>query len=86
MSKPLTVKNIPDAVYDRLKRSAEAHRRSLNSEVIACLESVLPPTRAGTSDLILRARALRATLEPGKFHPRDIDELKRLGKARVSGA
>lgn len=38
MPATLTLKNIPDAVYERLKRSAEAHRRSVNSEAIACLE------------------------------------------------
>lgn len=41
----LTLKNIPDAVYDRLKLAAEMHRRSLNSEAIVCLESVLLPTK-----------------------------------------
>jgi len=34
----LTIKGIPEAVYHRLKRRAEMHRRSLNSEVIVCLE------------------------------------------------
>jgi len=32
MPTTLTLKNIPDFVYDRLKLSAEAHRRSMNSE------------------------------------------------------
>ena len=39
----LTPKNIPDAVYERLKASAQSHRRSLNSEAIVCLDSVLLP-------------------------------------------
>jgi antitoxin FitA len=33
MPTTLTLKNIPDAVYDRLKLSAKMHRRSMNSEV-----------------------------------------------------
>ena len=37
MSVTLTLKNIPEDVYRRLKLSAEAHRRSLNSEAIVCL-------------------------------------------------
>ena len=45
MPTTLTLKNIPDEVYDRLKAPAEAHRRSLNSEAIVCLESVLLPRR-----------------------------------------
>ncbi len=43
MPTTLTLKNIPDEVYERLKASAEKHRRSLNSEAIVCLESVLAP-------------------------------------------
>jgi len=46
----LTLKNIPDAVYDRLKLAAEMHRRSLNSEAIVCLESVLLPTKTELLD------------------------------------
>ena len=76
----LTLKNIPDAVYDRLKRAAEMHRRSLNSEVIVCLESVLMPTRMMPSERIARARGLRAALPPGKFRARDMDAAKREGR------
>ena len=41
MSTTLTLKNIQDEVYARLKLAAEAHRRSMNSESIICLESAL---------------------------------------------
>jgi len=34
----VTVKNIPDGLYERLKASAETNRRSLNSEIIVCIE------------------------------------------------
>lgn len=34
----LTVKGIPDRVYRGLKKRAEAERRSLNREIILCLE------------------------------------------------
>jgi hypothetical protein len=36
MPSTITLKNIPDEVYERLKASAEANRRSLNSEAIVC--------------------------------------------------
>ena len=73
----LTLKNIPDAVYDRLKLAAAMHRRSLNSEAIVCLESVLLPTKMMPSERIARARELRAALPTGKFRARDIDAAKR---------
>ena len=79
MPTTLTLKNIPDAVYTRLKSAAVAHRRSLNSEAIVCLESVLLPTKIAPSERLARARELRATLtlSVGKFRARDIDAAKR---------
>ncbi len=43
MPTTLTLKNIPDEIYARLKTAAALHRRSLNSEAILCLETVLAP-------------------------------------------
>lgn len=80
MATTLTLKNIPDDVYQRLKASAEAHRRSLNSEAIVCLETVLLPGRMEPAERIARARALRADLAKGQFKGRDIDALKREGR------
>lgn len=81
MSTTLTLKNIPDEVYARLKRAAEAHRRSMNSEAIVCLEAVLLPERVAPAERLARARALRATLPRTKFRTRGIDALKRAGRA-----
>ena len=80
MPTTLTLKNIPDEVYDRLKAAAEAHRRSLNSEAIVCLESVLLPGRMDPGERIARARALRASLPKAKFKAREIDGFKREGR------
>lgn len=81
MPTTLTLKNIPDAVYDRLKASAEAHRRSMNSEAIVCLEAVLLPARVMPAERLARARELRSALQKGKFRARDIDVLKREGRS-----
>jgi len=80
MPTTLTLKNIPDEVYKRLKGSAETHRRSLNSEAIVCLESVLLPGRIPTTERLARARALRGALPKVKFKARDIDTMKREGR------
>jgi hypothetical protein len=37
----LTIKNIPENLYQKLKKSAEVNRRSINAEVIFCLEHLL---------------------------------------------
>jgi len=39
MSTTLTLKGLPDEVYGRLKESAVANHRSLNSEIIARLQA-----------------------------------------------
>ena len=40
----LTIKGVPQQLYLRLKRRARLHRRSLNSEVIICLEQAIQVT------------------------------------------
>lgn len=81
MPTTLTLKNIPDEIYERLRQSADLHRRSLNSEAIVCLETLLVPTRIALTQRLERARALRAGLPQGKFRAKDIDAAKRAGRA-----
>ena len=80
MPTSLTLKSIPDDVYQRLKASADAHRRSLNSEAIVCLETVLLPGKMTPTERLARARALRASLPQGKLRASDIDGLKHEGR------
>ena len=81
MPTTLTLKNIPDEVYERLKLAAGMHRRSLNSEAIVCLETVLVPARLSSTERLARARELRGGLTATKFAPGDIDAMKREGRA-----
>lgn len=62
----LTVKNIPTELYERLKASATEHRRSLNSEILVCLERALLSERLDPAAQLARADALRerAALTP----------------------
>lgn len=81
MPTTLTLKNIPDAVYERLKATAALHRRSLNSEAIVCLETVLAPGSVPPDERLARARALRAGLKRGAFDSDELDAMKRQGRA-----
>jgi plasmid stability protein len=81
MPTTLTLKNIPDELYGRLKAAAEAHRRSLNSEVLVCLESVLLPQRVSVEDRLSKARALRSALPAGAFNAEDIARIRTEGRA-----
>lgn len=80
MPTTLTLKNIPDDVYEQLKIAARTHRRSLNSEAIVCLETVLTPTRIAPGERLERARRLRAGLGKTRFQAAGIDDLKRQGR------
>ena len=53
----LTVKNIPEEIYERLKKSAAAHRRSINQEAIYCLDRALGSTRLLYGSLCRRLTA-----------------------------
>lgn len=59
----MTLKNVPDELYDRLRRQAQAHRRSINSEAIHCLESVLAPRRVTAEERLARIRSLRPEID-----------------------
>lgn len=81
MSTTLTLKNIPDSIYVRLREAADAHHRSMNSEVIACLEKVLAPVRIGAAGRIERARQLRSGLADKVFDPSEIAAALEEGRA-----
>ena len=68
----ITLKNIPDDLYQRLKLQARAHRRSLNSELIHCLETVLRPKRITAQERLERIRAMRPRIDPRAIGAQDI--------------
>ena len=80
MPTTLTLKNIPDEIYTRLKDLAAAHRRSLNSQAITCLESVLLHNQVSPTERLERARELRGGVRKAAFRSADVDKLKRLGR------
>lgn len=55
----LTIKNIPKDLYERLKQAAQAHRRSLNSEILYCVERTLVPYKLDVTSQLATARRLR---------------------------
>jgi plasmid stability protein len=55
----VTVKNIPDELYERLKTAAETHRRSINSEIIVCIENAVMSRRINPDEVLENARRLR---------------------------
>ena len=76
MPKDLTLKNGPDEVYERLKGSAKAHRRSLKSEATICLQPLLIPGRVPVAKRLAPAREFRSAAPHVKFMACDIGTFK----------
>lgn len=55
----LTIKNLPDDLYEQLKQTAAQHRRSINSEVIVCLERSLLAPKIDVVETLSKIRKLR---------------------------
>ncbi len=55
----ITIRDIPDDIYEKLKRQAELHHRSINSEVIVNLKKMVQSHRRDPDQIITRAKKLK---------------------------
>lgn len=76
----LTIKNIPDNLYEHLKQAANAHHRSINSELIHCLERSLMPTKLSAVDLKDAAKLLRGRVMTQSIDADEINAAKTEGR------
>jgi len=60
MSTNITIKGIPDDVYQLLKTKADMNHRSINSEVIVTLTNALTSKRIETETLLERTNVLKS--------------------------
>jgi plasmid stability protein len=58
----LTVKNLPDELYEKIKASAAANRRSINQEVIFLIERFFDADEINFETTLAEARRLREQL------------------------
>ncbi len=80
MMATLTIKNIPDKLVKRLKARAALHRRSLNGEVIACLDRSTGNAPFDPSSILAQARELRQRSKGPVLTDRRLAELKTAGR------
>jgi len=76
----ITVKNIPDNLYAQLKNVAEANRRSINSEVIICIERRLSSYKPNVDEVIQKARDLRRLTAAHPIADEALDEAITAGR------
>jgi len=56
----ITLKNLPPDVYEQIRQAATQHHRSLNNEILICLENRFSTSQQQKQATILaKARALR---------------------------
>ena len=70
----LTVRNIPDRIYRRLKECAGTNRRSMSSEVVTLLEELLLPQPVEPDRFVAEAEAFH------KRFPEPLPDLTAEGK------
>lgn len=76
----LTIKNIPDELYEAIKAVAETHHRSINSEVIMHLRRSFLPQPLDATEKLTLVRRVRANVPADKVHFADIEAAKAEGR------
>ena len=76
----LTIKNVPQPLVDRLKSLAVLHRRSLNHEVITCLETAAQATPLDPESLLARVREVRRAPVRFRLTDRALTRLRQAGR------
>jgi plasmid stability protein len=80
MATNITVKNIPQDLYEKIKRRADLNHRSINREIIAIFEEVLAVRRINPEDILISARELRERTRGIVLTQEFIDRAKKEGR------
>ena len=74
----LTLKDIPEALHERLKDRAARNRRSLSQEALVCLEAATAAEPISVERLLAQAKRARARVK--RISVADIDAWKSAGR------
>jgi len=77
----ITIKNIPDSLYGQLKHVAQMNCRSINSEVIICIERRLASHKRDVPNILERARQLRALTADSPISNQDLQDAIDYGRS-----
>ena len=77
----ITLKNVPVKLHHALKKRAELHRRSLNNEILSCLEQITPRRLSGAEEkaLLKNIREHREKMG-GNITDKEIEKAKNWGR------
>ncbi len=80
MATTITVKNIPQDLYDKLKKQAEHNHRSINREIISIFEDTLNVRPYDMEKILVSARTLREKTRGFTLKQEYIDRAKNEGR------
>ncbi len=75
----ITLKNIPEALYQRLVDTARSHHRSLTKEILFALERHVQQPSHDKMELLQRIRAVRDRYSPN-ISETDVENWKGTGR------
>ncbi len=76
----ITVKGVPDTLYTLLKQRAKKNRRSLNSEIIVCLEESAGKTEFDPETWMKEVEKLRNEVNVTPLTDEELREAKNWGR------
>ena len=76
----LTIKGMPDELYLALKERAERNHRSLNGEIIACLERVIQSPSLDVDRWLANVARLRGEAKLPRLSTTQLARLKNRGR------
>jgi hypothetical protein len=77
----VTIKNIPEEIYEKIKLQAKANRRSVNSEIISIFEhAVQKRTPMDVQQILERARKTRELTAHYTLSNEELDKWKKEGR------
>jgi antitoxin FitA len=75
-----TLKNIPEDLYEQLRQSAAANHRSINSEIIVCIEQTVHNRNKDVETILANARKLREKIGALPITDAELTEAKKAGR------
>lgn len=76
----LTIKNIPDKLYNRVKERAAQNHRSINSEIIHIIEKATSSSVTEPEEHLYRARKLRDKSSSVVIKDSELSDFKNKGR------
>lgn len=77
----ITVKDIPDELYEALKQKAAAHHRSINREIIYYIEQGVGSRQQSVDEIVAEARRIHAKIGKLPVDEEILNEAKNSGRA-----